>query len=170
MSSIYTLAFYALARIGELLASNSSHFQKVIQCDDIEFRSETTELIMWVTFRDFKHNFTKQPHNIPIKQSDKAFSCPVICMKKYLEIRGNVKGPLYLTKSGNPFTRSHFDNLTKRVLAFCGFDSSKYKGHSFRIGGCSRLVSIGYTNAQIQFQGRWHSDAFKKYIRSQQLS
>jgi hypothetical protein len=40
-----------------------------------------------------------------------------------------------------------------------------YKAHSFRIGAATHAASRGYSDQDIQIMGRWHSDAFKKYIR-----
>lgn len=169
MGAIFTTAFFALARIGELVPSNSSELSKVVHTQDINFENTSTSKVMWVTFRDFKHNYGKQPHHIPVKQSASSSFCPVLLMQRYLAMRDKNPGPLFISKNGKPFLRSQFDMLTRRVLAFCGFDSSKYKGHSFRIGGATTAASLGYSDNQIQLLGRWKSDAYKRYIRSPQL-
>ena len=51
------------------------------------------------------------------------------------------------------------------------------KSHSFRSGLASTLGFVGATEAEIQLNGRWKSDAYRRYVRtgragqlSQQLS
>ena len=63
-------------------------------------------------------------------------------------------------------------NLRKlhKCLSVCGLDSSRYKGHSFRIGAASLVVEKGLSDSQIRAMGRWNSNAFRKYIRSNYMS
>ena len=57
----------------------------------------------------------------------------------------------------------------QRCLAYCGLDTSRYKSHSFRIGGACHTADRGYSDAQIRALGRSKSDAFKVYLRSEVL-
>ena len=50
-----------------------------------------------------------------------------------------------------------------------GAKITTYKGHSFRIGGACHAAEKGYSYAQIRALGRWKSDAFKTYLRSEIL-
>lgn len=126
-------------------------------------------MVMWVTLRDFTHKYGKQPHHILVKQSASSSFCPILLMQIYLAMTDTIPCPLFISKNAKPFLRSQFDILTRGVLAFCGFDSSKYKGHSFRIGVATAAASLGYSDNQIQRLGRWKSDAYKRYIRAPQL-
>ena len=126
---------------------------------------------MLISFCHFKHNTSNTPHTIPVEIcSDNPSICAVNCLKQFLVKRGSASGPLFLSRNGSLLLRSRFDKITKLSLAFCGLDSSRYKGHSFRIGGASEAARKGYTDSQIRFMGRWKSDAFKKYIRSPALN
>ena len=57
-----------------------------------------------------------------------------------------------------------------KCLSVCGLDSSRYKGHSFRIGAASLVAEEGLSGSQIRAMGRWNSNAFRKYIRSNYMS
>jgi len=59
-----------------------------------------------------------------------------------------------------------FSSELHRRLAFCGLDTTRYKSHSFRIGGACHATEKGYSDAQIRALGRWKSEAFKVYLRS----
>ena len=41
-----------------------------------------------------------------------------------------------------------------RVIKYCGLDSTKYKGHSFRIGATSHAAASGYSDTQIRVISR----------------
>ena len=60
-----------------------------------------------------------------------------------------------------------FNPELSRCLTFCGLDTKKYKGHSFRIGAASHAADKGFSDAQVRTLGRWKSGAFKSYIRSE---
>ena len=62
-------------------------------------------------------------------------------------------------------TRAQFFQTLRQVIKKAGFDDSKIKGHSFRIGAATTAASLGFTEDQIQRMERWRSDAVKKYIR-----
>lgn len=62
-----------------------------------------------------------------------------------------------------------WENLHK-CMSVCGLDSSRYKGHSFCIGAASLEAEKGLSVSQIRAMGRWNSNAFRKYIRSNYMS
>ncbi|XP_014666645.1 PREDICTED: uncharacterized protein LOC106808433 [Priapulus caudatus] len=41
---------------------------------------------------------------------------------------------------------------------YFGFDTARYKSHSFRIGAASESARQGYSDNQIRQMGRWKSD------------
>ena len=76
-----------------------------------------------------------------------------------------MQASLFAYPDGSPMLRSEFDVSLKRLLGFCGYQTSAFKGHSFRIGAATAAALRGESDAQIRAAGRWTSDAFKKYIR-----
>ena len=62
-----------------------------------------------------------------------------------------------------------FNVELQRCLAYCGLDTSRYKSQSFGIGGACHAADRGYSDGQIRALGRWKSDAFKVYLRSEVL-
>ena len=83
--------------------------------------------------------------------------CPVEAMLAFLAIRGNKPGFLFQFKDGKNLTKDCFVKKVWKLLQQVGVDSSKYAGHSFR---------IGVAEATIKMLGRWESSAYLLYIKT----
>ncbi len=88
-------------------------------------------------------------------------------MSDWLQIRGVDQGPLFRDVLGRPILASRVSAILKKALSQAGLDPTSFGTHSFRIGRCSDLAKGGASEAQIRFLGRFHSDAFLKYVRPQ---
>ena len=58
-----------------------------------------------------------------------------------------------------------FTQQLKSVLSVCNLNFQNFHTHSFRIGAESTAASLGFLELQMKTMGKWHSNAFKKYIR-----
>ena len=121
-----------------------------------------------LTYHQFKHHYNQSP--ISIIFSHQAAFCPVETLLRYCSVRGSVPGPLFQHLNGVLVTQTEFDEWLTKVIKSCGLDSTRYKGHSFRIGAASHGAASGYSDTQIRLLGRWQSDAFKRYICLASLS
>ena len=90
---------------------------------------------------------------------------PVHALLDFITVRGYADGPFFLNSKGLAVTRARFDKVLKTSLSYCNLDTTRYKGHSFRIGAASLASDRGCTDSQIRMMGRWKSESFKKYIR-----
>ena len=158
--AMYLLAFHAFLRIGELTSSGTSkHFllreHVIVEKDGIQ-----------IVFHHFKHS-TGQPVRLLISVQENIHLCPVTALSEYLSLRqhGKQDEPLFSFMNGSPISRSFFNSNLQRSLGWAGLSLSAYKSHSFRIGAATTAALKGYSEADIQYMGRWKSDAFKKYIR-----
>jgi len=168
--ALFLFAFSAFVRIGELVMVRDGDTSKVIQLADVSFLSENNKIHeVNVCFKQFKHNIKGIPKTITFSHGEASMSA-VTSLVNYLGIRQSSRGPLFLFQDGRPMSRSYFDKSLHKCLAFCGLDSSRYKGHSFRIGAASFAAEKGLSDAQIRSMGRWNSNAFRKYIRSNYTS
>ena len=86
--------------------------------------------------------------------------CPVSALIRYLAIRGNRPGSLFLFENGRYLTRQHVSSVLRRSLGA----SVNVNTHSLRIGGASALAAVNTPDYVIQLLGRWRSDAFREYI------
>ncbi len=74
--------------------------------------------------------------------------------------------PLFLDDSNKPVTRFWFQKHLKSVLQQSGIPADNYSSHSFCIRAATSAAQKGLSKHQIQALGRWSSDAFKSYIRT----
>ena len=86
--------------------------------------------------------------------------CPVTALKRYLRIRGNIHGPLFLFSDQSFLTRCKLSVFIKE----CFPNSTNLNTHSFRIGGASAAAQAGVPPLVIQKLGRWKSNCFLRYI------
>ena len=119
-----------------------------------------------VTFRKFKHHVEGGPKTITFSDERTYTSeSAILSLVSFLQIRPKLQGPLFCLPDSQPITRLHFDRILRKCLSFCKLDSSKYKGHSFRIGAATAAAERGWSDSKIREMGRWNSDAFRKYTR-----
>lgn len=162
--AMFSLAFYGFLRIGEISPKTKKHAHSVIQFRDVSWQGKKSQAI--ITIRNFKNNAKLGTQNFMIRKEvhSNRRMCPVRALHAFLKLRGKVAGPLF-TLNEQPIARRAFDRVLKDALSFCRYSTSKYKGHSFRIGAASEAAARGVPDARIRSLGRWNSDAFRKYIR-----
>ena len=86
-------------------------------------------------------------------------------MLSYLCVRGMEDGPLFKFEDGRVLTRQRFVAVVKEGLQRAGIDSSKYNGHSFRIGAATTAAAKGIEDSIIKTLGRWESVAYLQYVK-----
>lgn len=149
------LAFHALLRVGEMTSSpNNLHLRHIhIMASSLH-----------INFEKFKHSKGKtSQHNIQAESG--SLACPVTCLRRYLLVRGQKEGPLFLRVDGTAVTRREFQADLRRHLAHWGYPVQRYNTHSFRIGAATHMAQKGASDAQIRQAGRWASNAFTAYTR-----
>ena len=163
MRAMMVLAFKAYLRVGEMVPRIKGNFQGCLLYCDITVTADTVIIL----FRHFKHSDKHGPQTITIRGRtiENTDIQPIQVISQFMQARGTVAGTLFSFPDGTPLLRRDFNGALKSLLAFCGFDSSHFKGHSFRIGAATAAALRGELDAQIRDAGRWASDAFKRYIR-----
>lgn len=92
-------------------------------------------------------------------------ACAVSHMTKLIQHIPRAKdGPLFSLKNG-PFTKNRVLNALNARLAHLGIPPGTYTGHSFRRGAAQHAHEMGVPIGEVQFMGRWASDAVERYYR-----
>jgi hypothetical protein len=159
VAAMFLSAFHAFLRIGEMVPKGRKDAGSCLQLEDVSLSPQ--EAI--ISILRFKSSKSQGPQFIQLNKGPAP--CPVQALSQYLSARGSQPGPLFICQSGAPLLRREFDHMLKTVLVFCDLDSTRFKGHSFRIGASTEAALQGKSDAQIRLLGRWSSDAFRKYIR-----
>ena len=158
-------------RGGEILCNNCSTFDpsRTLLAMDVSPKSVVIEGaatdVLIVNLKSPKESRGKQ---IKVElMGNQGRTCPIRAFNTWVRIRHRrMVGakPLFTRKNGTPVTTSDMNLLLKRV--FPELKSSFYISlHSFRAGLATEMARTGYSDTEIQRQGRWHSDAFLKYIK-----
>ena len=167
-SAMYSLAYFACLRVGELATSNNKG--NVLDLGQVTQVSSEGELwAIQISFSQYKHSGGDQPILELIRQTDDRY-CPVKLLQKYLALRPSGPGPVFVSTHGKPITRQQFLGALHSSVRFRSLDPSLYNTHSFRIGRSTDMMFQGYSDAQIRAVGRWKSDAYKRYIRPDIIS
>ena len=119
----------------------------------------------YILLRHSKNLLNTQPVRVIIEKKQHAIPCPVQALQKFMSLRGTLPGPLFSSPAAERVSRQTFSRHMDLVLCRAGFKAGQFKGHSFRIGRASDCSAQGVPDAQVRLLGRWHSDAFKTYIR-----
>ena len=109
-------------------------------------QSESSNFFMYI----IKRNTDRKPFEILIDREDTLPFCPVKSLVEYCKLRGALPGPLFCQQNLTPTTVYQFNTEVSRCLQFCGLDTTRYKGHSLRIGAASLAADKVFSEAQIR--------------------
>ena len=161
------VAFYGFLRCGEFTVSKASQFDPHINLciEDVVFHTDLVVLKLKQSKTDpFRKGINIQLHKLG------QLICPYTILLEYIQIRKelsptNQTDPLFITIDKKPLERQYFITCIKKVLDICGFNSSHYNGHSFRIGAATSAGKAKIEDHLIKTLGRWTSDSYTRYIR-----
>lgn len=163
-TSLFLLAYYFCLRSGEIVHSHSSNH--TLQLQDLSINHSPPHLALNILFKSYKHSL--EPVSITYQPNSNDKYCPILALLKYISLRGNQAGPLYINNR-RPLTRHAFSSILKLTISSLGISPIRYNTHSFRIGRATDLASIGASTHFIKAAGRWHSNAYMKYIRPSKI-
>jgi len=159
--AIFTIMYHAALRVSEVSRTpGTSHTLQNNQILSIQFGKGKA---LKIKLSSYKHCNSNKTALILSQTSN--LTCPVKAYANYLTVRPKSSGPAFRHKSGKPITRNQILSSLHQHLTLSGHNKAHYNTHSFRIGKTTDLANKGYTHAQIALIGRWHSNAYTKYIK-----
>ena len=161
LKALFLLFYYASLRAGEAVKTNST--DNILRLENVERFSSRSKQGYLIRFMKFKHS--KVPITLSLLSTGQKMYCPVVALDEYLKLRGQGQGYLFLKANGSPLTRNYVSVLLKICLKKCGYRQESYNTHSFRIGRTTDLAAANHSENLIKITGRWHSNAYKKYIK-----
>lgn len=158
--ALFTLAYFGLFRVGELVSTNATSKSGLL-VDDLRIERKTVSLVL----RGYKTNQKRTPLTIKLPAEEEQAICPVLGSRKYVQNRVKSPGHLFCHANGTEVTRQQFASVLAKCLQKTVHAGGHYRTHSFRIGRATDLAALGMPNERIMQLGRWRSDCFRRYIR-----
>lgn len=168
-----TIAFYSMARLGELVVANLNSFVQGQAVGIDHIRTETDRNNLEVISLHIP--YTKVTRAKGSSDGEDIFwaehkneTDPKAALKNHITINNPQKDEhlFAYSKSRNerrPLPKHAFSLELNR--AFREANKEPLKGHSFRIGGTLELLLRGVPFEVVKRKGRWASDAFQTYLR-----
>ncbi len=168
LDTMFILAFFGFLRCSELAISSKFDPATNPTISDLTILdSETISFLI----KQSKTDQVKRGHFVYIFNLPSPLQ-PYQAVREYLRLRifqaRSPLGPLFLDHAGKPASRTWFQKHLKAVLLSAGISARNFSSHSFRIGAATSAAQKGLTKHQIQTLGRWSSEAFQSYIRTDQ--
>ena len=140
--------------------------------DDLDFVPEGLKINIKRSKTDqFGEGFTKA-----LPYFDSSQYCPVVSIKKWLEMSKIVSGPVFrrfvkgLRLSENRLTDQTVALIIKKYLNLTGIDSKNYSGHSLRSGFATSAAESGVEERNIMtMTGHKSSEMVRRYIKEANL-
>ena len=140
--------------------------------EDLEFVTEGLKITLKRSKSDqFGEGFKKA-----LPYFDSPQYCPVVSLKKHIEISKIVSGPVFrrFTKgsrlSNNRLTDQTVALLIKKYLQLAGIDSKNFSGHSLRSGFATSAAAAGVEERNIMaMTGHKSTDMVRRYIKEANL-
>ncbi len=168
LDAMFLLAFFGFLRCSELTIS--SKFDPAINPTIADLTILDSETISFLV-KQSKTDQTKKGHFVYIFNLPSPIQ-PYQAVCEYLRLRifqaKSPLEPLFLDHTNKPASRAWFQKHLRSVLLSAGISAKNFSSHSFRIGAATSAAQKGLTKHQIQTLGRWSSEAFQSYIRTDQ--
>ena len=130
--------FFGFLRSGEITVPSQKEYDSSAHLSngDVTFDSQHTPSMAQINIKASKTDPFRKGVTICVGRTNNDL-CPVAALAAYTTIRGSNEGPFFVLENQTPLTREQFVKMTKEKLTAAGVDSSRYSGHSFRIGAAT---------------------------------
>ena len=158
--------YFGFLRSGEVCVPSAKEYDSSahLSIGDITVDSHEKPSVLSINIKASKTDPYRQGVTIYLGASDQLL-CPVKALLAYITARGQMPGPLFHFKDGQPLTREKLVTNLRAALSEAGMDPKSYAGHSFRIGAATVAHLNGIDDSTIMTFGRWKSDAYLRCIR-----
>jgi hypothetical protein len=172
------VALVALARAGELVASRvgmafdaARHPSRADVTFEYDAAGSPTACTLWIINSKARgaERLRKLPVHLPMRGK---YLSPGLALYHLVHVVDPVPAhaaastPLFRDPSTNRvLTVAGIRGELRACMAAIGRDASMYGAHSLRIGGATALAWLRVPGEMIQAAGRWHSDAYLRYLR-----
>ena len=180
--ALFSMAYFGLFRIGELMASFHS-----IKASDVHIGTNKRKLL-FVLHTSKTHVKNMPPQMIRITASTMnrkghgpdrrnhyisgvhlALPCPFKLLQNYIKERGGFRSEnkqFFVFRDGSPVHPRHMRKCLKMTLKISGFDPKFYSPHGLRVGRGCDLHKLGISVESIKKLDHWRPNAIYQYLKN----
>lgn len=155
LTAMLAMAFYGFLRPSEYCISPAKH---TLCWGDVKYGKSRRAIQL--EFKTYKHSHTQATVTLTAMPGD--ITCPVEAMLRYRRSQRGRNKDTTLFKFTTEEFRAHFNSLCVRAGV-----RTQLTPHSLRRGGVTWATKAGWPDARIKAHGRWKSNAYMGYVRSQ---
>lgn len=163
-TAAFTLAYYGLLRVSELVYTDPMHKDRPLQLSDVSYDTKNKTLILQI--RKSKTDQAGKACKLTIHPADKGSICCINSVLLFMGVRPKIEGILLCHQNRDHLTRYQFTSILTKCISKLGVSTELIKSHSLRIGRATDLYKEGVATETIKTLGRWRFGAFHKYIRT----
>ena len=159
----FTLTFYGFLRASEYTSPTPTRYNRRLHLlkKDITIHKDRMTIRIKGSITD---QFRRSTSILISKTSTS--TCPVRAMKHFIKYGHHHRSlPLYTFQDGTFLIRHRVSMMTKSLISSKVSDTYLYSSHSYQIGAATAAAAAGIPDSLIQILGRWHSNAYRSYIR-----
>ena len=160
----FTLAYYGLLRISELVYTGPMHTDRPLQLCDVSYDPQNKILVIQIL--KSKTDQTGKAIKLKIYPAEMGNTCCVNSVLRFMRARPRIDGYLLCHQNRDSLTKYQFNSILTKCISKLGLSTTFFKTHSFRIGRATDLAKEGVAPDTIKKLGRWSSNTFYKYIRT----
>ena len=160
----FTLAYFGLCRISELVYTGPMHTYRPLQWGDVSYNSCNKVIV--IQLRKSKTDQTGKAVKLNIYSAEKGNICCIQSVCLFMQARPKHEGYFLCHWNRDPLTRYQFNSILNKCISKICISTKFFKAYSFRIGKATNLAKEGVSSENIKKLGRWSSNAFLKYIRT----
>jgi len=163
--AVASIAFHAMARLGEILPADNSRIALSIRLQQLRVERADDGPYALITLPRSKVHDPNVEATLAVWRNGSSI-CPWEALRSYLRFRLRkdyaIGSPaLWCIENGHAINKRWFLEALATYLPEYDFT-----GHSFRAGGATHWAKAGIPKWVIQRLGRWTSMAFETYIRT----
>ena len=156
--------FFVFLSSGEFTTTGTYDPRVHFSLSDISVDRRTNPSVLFLRIKASKTDEFRKGHTLRLGRTNTSI-CAVQAFVHFLQLRGDLPGPLFVFENGTALSRDHLVSWTRDAMARLGLDGN-FSGHSFRIGAATTAAMVGIPDHLIKTMCRWLSDAYQMYIRS----
>ena len=173
--AVCCLMFCGSLRVHEVLSKYDNPCpQTTLMYDDLQITdhmiSGVKKSVIKLKLKSPKENRVGRGLTIEIFGND-SLICPVKALKKWMRNANFQSGqPMFRFLNNKAFKGRDFNKILSKITGpILEGSGGVVRAHSFRAALSTEMGLRGFSQEEIQHQGRWTSDAFKAYIKKDQV-